>query len=195
MALRAVDPENDRELRDIQTELGEFHSRLNQHMQTLPVTLEAVRVLVGMIMDFAPGSELKSVVPQYRQGDWFDKVKNACCQLLWESIRGAVQWNAAFERFEGIHDIPLMTIHKSKGLEFHTVIFVGLDDGQFWNMHKDQEEGLLTFFVAFSRAKDRAYFTYSHNRQRRQKVKIIYDLLQQAGVSRTDCETGTRISG
>ena len=29
---------------------------------------------------------------------------------------------------EGVDQVPLMTVHKSKGLEFHTMIFVGLDD-------------------------------------------------------------------
>src|ERR1700730_10452278 len=33
-----------------------------------------------------------------------------------------------------------MTIHKSKGLEYHTVIFVGLDDGAWWSFAKDQVE-------------------------------------------------------
>ena len=27
--------------------------------------------------------------------------------------------------FEGVNSLPLMTIHKSKGLEYHTVIFLG----------------------------------------------------------------------
>jgi ATP-dependent exoDNAse (exonuclease V) beta subunit len=33
-----------------------------------------------------------------------------------------------------------MTIHKSKGLEYHTVIFVGLDDGAWWSFKKDEYE-------------------------------------------------------
>jgi ATP-dependent exoDNAse (exonuclease V) beta subunit len=44
-----------------------------------------------------------------------------------------------------------MTIHKSKGLEYHTVIFVGLDDGAWWSFANDQIEGTANFFVAHSR--------------------------------------------
>jgi ATP-dependent exoDNAse (exonuclease V) beta subunit len=33
-----------------------------------------------------------------------------------------------------------MTIHKSKGLEYHSVIFVGLDDGAWWSFAGDQIE-------------------------------------------------------
>src|SRR5258705_556040 len=36
--------------------------------------------------------------------------------------------------FEGVSQIPLMTVHKSKGLEYDTIVFVGLDD-QAWCSH------------------------------------------------------------
>ncbi len=77
-----------------------------------------------------------------------------------------------------------MTIHKSKGLEFHTVLFIGLDDSSFWSIQDDREGGLQEFFVAFTRAKDRAFFTYCQNRGTRRKVDEIYQLLNQAGVTR-----------
>ncbi|WP_202035041.1 3'-5' exonuclease [Paraburkholderia tropica] len=31
-----------------------------------------------------------------------------------------------------------MTIHKSKGLEFHTVIFYGLDNPTWWSLTPDR---------------------------------------------------------
>jgi superfamily I DNA/RNA helicase len=75
-----------------------------------------------------------------------------------------------------------MTIHKSKGLEYHTVIFVGLDDGAWWSFAEDQIEGTAGFFVAFTRAKQRVLFTYCASRGTRAKIATLYELLLKAGV-------------
>lgn len=42
-----------------------------------------------------------------------------------------------------------MTIHKSKGLEYHTVIFVGLHQNVFWGYKNNRAEETNNFFVAF----------------------------------------------
>ena len=92
-------------------------------------------------------------------------------------------WKRALELLVGKDTIPLMTIHKSKGLEFDTIIFVGLEDGAFWSYNR---EDLCAFFVALSRAKDRALFTHCNIRGRWaqpiEKVREIYDLFENAGV-------------
>ena len=48
-----------------------------------------------------------------------------------------------------------MTIHKSKGLEYHTVIFAGLEDSALFSFATQTHEETATFFVAFTRAKQR----------------------------------------
>jgi superfamily I DNA/RNA helicase len=79
-----------------------------------------------------------------------------------------------------------MTIHKSKSLEYHTVIFVGLDDGAWWSFSNDEIEATAGFFVAFTRAKQRVLFTYCPKRGHRNTIATLYDLLQLAGVSVID---------
>ena len=44
-----------------------------------------------------------------------------------------MDWMLAIENFEGLHSVPIMTIHKSKGLEYNAVYFVGLEDSAFWS--------------------------------------------------------------
>ena len=41
----------------------------------------------------------------------------------------------------------LMTIYKSKGLEYHTVMFVGLDDGAWFAFQSQTREEMCGFFV------------------------------------------------
>jgi superfamily I DNA/RNA helicase len=89
---------------------------------------------------------------------------------------------ASADVYEGRNSLPLMTIHKSKGLEYHTVIFVGLDDGAWWSFSKDQVEATAGFFVAFTRAKQRVLFTYCAKRGARNSIATLYKLLQLAGV-------------
>jgi superfamily I DNA/RNA helicase len=86
----------------------------------------------------------------------------------------------------GTNVVPAMTIHKSKGLEFKTVIFLGLEDRAWWGFSNQPEEEKRAFFVAFSRAIQRVVFTYAARRktiaQSRQKIDELYNILQMAGV-------------
>jgi superfamily I DNA/RNA helicase len=98
------------------------------------------------------------------------------------SSQEAPDWAGALDMYEGTHAVPLMTIHKSKGLEYHTVIFVGLDDGAWWSFANDAIEATAGFFVAFTRAKQRVVFSYCPSRGDRKKIAALYGLLSAAGV-------------
>ena len=150
-----------------------------------PASEKQARDLVGDILDFAGRDLLLAAHPAYGQGGWFDKVAEAAAIHLHHSAVGAADWQHALDAYEGVHAVPLMTIHKSKGLEYHTVVFVGLDDGAWWSFTKDQIEATAGFFVAFTRAKQRVIFTYCAQRGRRTKIATLYALLQQAGVQTT----------
>ncbi|VWX36025.1 3'-5' exonuclease [Exiguobacterium oxidotolerans] len=87
-----------------------------------------------------------------------------------------------------------MTIHKSKGLEYNTVLFVGLEDSAFWSFKSQAESDKKAFFVALSRAKKRVIFTFSRNRevlnygtlttkkQSLNNISEVYHILKSAGV-------------
>ena len=74
-----------------------------------------------------------------------------------------------------------MTVHKSKGLEFHTMIFLGLDGQSWWSLRPDSEEELKSFFVAFTRAMQRAFFTRCG--QRGGSIAWLEGMLLPAGVA------------
>jgi superfamily I DNA/RNA helicase len=56
-----------------------------------------------------------------------------------------------------------MTIHKSKGLEFHTLVALGIENETFFG--KDDVER-SAFFVQVSRAKERLLLTFEKKRPR-----------------------------
>ena len=66
---------------------------------------------------------------------------------------------------EAVHDkdgVSLMTIHKSKGLEFAVVFVIGLVEGITPTKKGDIEEERRIVFVGISRAMQLLYLSYSH---------------------------------
>jgi superfamily I DNA/RNA helicase len=143
---------------------------------------EAVAVMRAVV-SFIGHDRLLAAYPAYRRGDWFEKVEQAAVLHLESSSSRTTDWAAALDRYEGIHAVPLMTIHRSKGLEYDTVLFVGLDDRAWWSFDREPDEATAGFFVALTRAKQRVAFTFCPSRGARAKVAPLYELLQSAGVS------------
>ena len=68
-----------------------------------------------------------------------------------------------------------MTIHLAKGLEFPIVFIVGLEENLFpsqmsLNTRQELEEERRLFYVALTRAEEKAYFTYATTRFRWGKI-------------------------
>ena len=130
--------------------------------------------------------------PHYRQGTFLDDTIEKFTLQLWKSVQRETNWMAALDDVSGVDAVPVMTIHKSKGLEYHTVIFLGLEDSAFWSFSDQAHEDTCAFFVSFSRANMRVLFTfcsqrttgpYHQNRpQRANEIRPLYDILKAAGV-------------
>ncbi|KFX64038.1 ATPase AAA [Burkholderia sp. K24] len=168
--------------------LDAFATALFKDYAAPPSDKAAVRALVDRIFGFVGLDKIVAAYPAYAQGDWLAKVIESAAHHLWTSCSSTSDWTGALDAYEGVHAVPLMTIHKSKGLEYHTVVFVGLDDGAWWSFTGDQVEGTAGFFVAFTRAKQRVVFTYCAQRGARSKIKTLYELLKAAGVKAAQVE-------
>lgn len=62
-----------------------------------------------------------------------------------------------------------MSIHKSKGLEFDTVVVLGVESQTFWG---DQAAERSAYFVGISRAKRRLYLTVCEEREQPEGAKF-----------------------
>ncbi|MFI6396213.1 UvrD-helicase domain-containing protein [Nonomuraea sp. NPDC050540] len=94
----------------------------------------------------------------------------------------ALGWSALLEAYEAADAVSLLTVHRSKGLEYHTVFFLGLDDDQWWAHDRDVQGSTSAFFVGLSRAAQRLIFTSTSPTARTGKIADLYELLDQAGV-------------
>ena len=111
-------------------------------------------------------------------------VKSFSKMLYKEYSQSQGAWIDIVSNFRGENSIPIMTIHKSKGLEYDVVYFLGLEDSAFWSFDNQPEEDKSAFFVALSRAKSHLIFTYCNRRQNKpQENKVIneiYSLLRNS---------------
>ena len=143
------------------------------------------------IIGFFNIERIKAKFPAYKQGVYFDDIISKFENLFFaEYVASYGDWNIAIENFRGEYSVPIMTIHKSKGLEYTAVYFVGLEDSAFWNFRKQSDEDRCTFFVALSRAKESVSFTFCKRRtglrnpvQQHNAINEFFELLQKPGVA------------
>lgn len=179
-ALAGTSPEDETGQERLQRDIVEFSRSLRQIMRDEPPDLAVADRLFAVALGFAGVERLRRAYPEYRREADFQRVHNGFQILLRECVETAADWRGVLDRFEGKDQVPLMTIHKSKGLEFHTMIFFGLDAQTWWSLSPDRGEELNSFFVAFTRAKQRAFFAYCS--ERGNAIGWLERLLLPAGV-------------
>lgn len=94
----------------------------------------------------------------------------------------STSWADVGDVFAQTNGVPLLTIHRSKGLEYHTVFFLALDDAQWWAYRRDAVESTMAFYVGLTRAMERIVFTYVSQRGNRDAIGEFYAQLEAAGV-------------
>lgn len=150
-----------------------------------------VRDQFCVFLDFIGRDAFRRRHPQYLQGSFMDDILTSFSNHVWQCFEATGDWGEALSEVVGAETLPIITVHKSKGLEYHTVIFMGLEDSALWTFATQSDEEKRTFFVAFSRAKKRVLFTFCNHRvkkgkgsgrQSRNNIGELYSLLESAGV-------------
>lgn len=137
------------------------------------------------IINFLDIDKIKSTYREYNQGQYLSICLNNFSKLFFKEYEFAdSNIVLAMEYFTGKFSTPIMTIHKSKGLEYKIVYFLGLEDSAFWNFVNQPLEDKCAFFVALSRAKEEVIFTFCNSRtnmpsvkQSHENINEIYNLL------------------
>jgi superfamily I DNA/RNA helicase len=157
--LRAVHEDDEDRSARVQRDVEALAVALRTFMTTEPPGPRHAERLTEMLLAGIGPTDVRQAIPAYRREVDFERVRRGFTELLAECLDGAAAWAEALDRFEGKGQVPLMTVHKSKGMEFHTVVFFGLDDKSWWSLKPDAGEELRSFFVALTRAEQRAFFT------------------------------------
>ena len=145
--------------------------------------------LVDSKVEYISYEKFASKFQQYKSKDYFDDLVDKFKRLVWIEYNETKDWIKAIDNFEGKNSISIMTIHKSKGLEYDTIFFVGLEDSAFWNFKNQPDEDRCAFFVALSRAKRRIDFTFSSDRpvgfsnlQKHDCINEFYELFEDTEI-------------
>lgn len=86
---------------------------------------------------------------------------------------------AALARFGDDSAVRIMTIHKSKGLEFDTVVMLGVEKQTYWGKIAEERSA---FFVGISRAKRQLLLTVAERRARPDDFTGRWDVQREAQV-------------
>ncbi|RWU09264.1 ATP-dependent helicase [Pseudidiomarina gelatinasegens] len=184
MFLEAPDPDSDISQERLLFKLEAFVGQLRAEVARSQPAADSAEAIAGMLLEFIGSATLRQSYPAYQRERDFERVWRGFVTLLKECAEHSSSWTEALDEFEGIGQVALMTVHKSKGLEFHTMIFYGLDNQTWWSLTPQRDEELNTFFVAFTRAKQRAFF--SQCVERGSSIGWIQQLLAPAGVEVID---------
>ena len=182
--LEAIYPDDETGQQRLQDRLQQFVRELRADMRITPPDEDSARAMGQRALAFIGAPVLRRAFAAYHRDADYDRVWDGFVALLAESTEDAASWSDVLDRFRGLGQVALMTIHKSKGLEFHTMIFYGLDNQTWWSLEPGRPEELNSFFVAFTRAKQRAFFTFSA--ERGGPVQWIEELLAPAGLVRME---------
>lgn len=122
-----------------------------------------IECILKDIVNYFGEDVIKSLYPKYKQGSYLNSIIEKMISKL--NYRVGISMKDLIDDFIGEYSIPIMTIHKSKGLEYNTVVFIGVEDKAFWSFSTQSEADKNAFFVALSRAKERIIFTISGQRE------------------------------
>lgn len=106
---------------------------------------------------------ITALSPDYESEFRLREIVNSTITKIQELLEKESDLIKVLKSFLDDQAIRIMTIHKSKGLEFHSVIMLAVENETFWGK-KDAER--CAFFVGVSRAKQRLLITYSKERQK-----------------------------
>ncbi|OLO04297.1 UvrD-helicase domain-containing protein [Salinicola socius] len=106
---------------------------------------------------------LVSLSPDYESRDRLKEVVRDTKARIEELLELEPDLPKALGRFSDDQAVRILTIHKSKGLEFDSVIIMAVENETFFG---DQDENRCAYFVGVSRAKNRLVLTHADQRER-----------------------------
>ena len=150
----------------LQNQWRQFLDDAREKVKQRPITATDLPVLRTLTGDFLSklGREAQiALSSDYEQGSRLDPVIQETFARLTELYHSEADFTKVLLLFSEDTAVRIMTIHKSKGLEFDSVVILGVEQETFWGA---LEEERSAFFVGISRAKRRLKLTVAKKRPR-----------------------------
>ncbi len=178
--LRGVSEDDFKSVRKVIEELALFIAELGDMMHKDLLPGDNFEEILDFILNFINERDLRQLVQSYKRDPDYIRVKTGFYALLREYCMDSDNWEEVLDLIEGKGQIPLMTIHKSKGLEFQIVIVFGLDENNWRYFDFKNEEELNAFYVAITRAKEKVVITTLN--EENSAFQKLFDILRSSNV-------------
>ncbi|EKO3811669.1 ATP-dependent helicase [Vibrio harveyi] len=165
LALNKIDPGDEKE-EAFTTSLINFIHLTQQKISATTTADDLLSLVLSFIHELGM-NKIKGRWKQYKSPEYFNHVWRALEIHLRNMCNQTSSLVDAVRLFSAENAVHLMNIHKCKGLEYHTVYFIGLEDQEFWNYANQVFEDNCSIYVALSRAKNCICITTSKYRAHR----------------------------
>ncbi|CAO4174871.1 UvrD-helicase domain-containing protein [Methylorubrum populi] len=125
-------------------------------------SLKDIGGLVEKLIEAVGRTNVVALSTSYMQSDRLDQLVQQVVNQVHNLLRRGCDPATALEAFSGERAVRIMSIHKSKGLEFDTVIVLGVEQETFWGKASAERSA---FFVGISRAKRQLFLTVCKHRR------------------------------
>ena len=178
-------------------DITRLEKELSQFIKSHRVIKEEILDYLYSLLSIFGVDKIKSYFPQYMSGNGLEYSIELLSRHL-DKLDVKNKISEAIDLLLGNKTIPLMTIHKSKGLEFKKVIVVGLEPGAYFGNEEEHIENQKTVFVAFSRAIEEVLMTRckirnnSYGRSFRQncnEIPLITNMITYCGIEAEDYQS------
>lgn len=119
--------------------------------------------LANEFLDLAGSEVMTGLSAEYERGNRLDEVIAQTFDRIRELRELDEDAERSLARFSEDGAVRILTIHKCKGLEFDSVIVLGVEHETFWGKLDTERSA---YFVAISRAKRRLYLTVAEHREK-----------------------------
>lgn len=142
-----------------------FIQRQRKGIRENPITIDNQNrwQSVQDFIDLVGIETMTALSHDYETVSRLNEVLRATFNKLDETLASGLTLIEALYQFTDDQSVRILTSHKSKGLEFDTVVLLGIENESYFGK---AEESLCTFFVGVSRAKRKLLLTYAKERTR-----------------------------
>ncbi|MCW8166413.1 ATP-dependent helicase [Verminephrobacter aporrectodeae subsp. tuberculatae] len=126
-------------------------------------TLAVLQKFAGKFLELLGREALAALSADYEHGARLEEVVAQTYAHIAKLLGPEGDILKVLGRFSEDNAVRIMTIHKSKGLEFDSVVVLGVEKQTFWGKADEERSA---FFVAISRAKRRLCLTVADRRER-----------------------------
>lgn len=165
---RGLDQENEYRAR---SRWNRFVAIVKQRLAAEEIDLadfDDLRTLVNELLALVGRDAIVGLASEYAHGDYLQQQIEATTDRAHTLLSEGEDPLSALASFSGDRAVKIMSIHKSKGLEFDSVVVLGVETETFWG---EQDAERSAYFVGISRAKRRLYLTVCGERERPEGAK------------------------